>query len=457
MSPISVPVASLVRVPHNHIANQQNGTWDSLQSTIPNSSESREVVSSFSQRIRTHLAVMHQKPTFVLETVDRLSFLQNEIDKLLWPEYVIVPNQEFYERYPVDVSTWVDATYMFRDAINGYWEAKPEDEDRYFVASIWIYFNNTLVSIYWLKNWFENIDRFNLAVEKIQNTINSLFHISEKWIAQEELLAAQDRINALQQQIQDQVKKIELLKVAINNSDQKILIDPLTKIPNREAMNQQIITMLESGIQISWVIILDIDQFKLVNDVHGHQNGDDILVEFANRLGITLERFFDLSRDDRKYGIPGYFPGYSVHRLWGDEYVILLSACDLHTSREFANELIKVITDSDFFISREPTPSDESRIGTLGVTTSIGVSVNNDWLPVDQLLKLADDALYIAKNAWRNRVAIAWDELQLPVNETIIPRKTPGRRKWEVLWDMVTTKKTARFIEKRANNRRWKR
>jgi two-component system cell cycle response regulator len=126
-------------------------------------------------------------------------------------------------------------------------------------------------------------------------------------------------------------------------------------------------------------LVLDIDYFKLVNDTHGHDAGDDVLREFALRIRKSI-RNIDLAC-----------------RLGGEEFVIVMPDTDMTVAATVAERLRRRI-------AGEPFPIQQ---GTklLNVTLSIGIAALSQ--PDDTaatILKRADLALYRAKRDGRNRV-----------------------------------------------------
>jgi len=130
------------------------------------------------------------------------------------------------------------------------------------------------------------------------------------------------------------------------------------------------------------VLLCDIDHFKQVNDVHGHQVGDEVLEEVSTRL-LDAVRPYD-----------------AVGRYGGEEFLIVLNGCsaeDLEVRAEQARKAIcgRVFSTSD---------------GSILVSMSIGAITIQDWDKTDAVqpfLKEADEALYRAKAAGRNRVICA--------------------------------------------------
>lgn len=126
------------------------------------------------------------------------------------------------------------------------------------------------------------------------------------------------------------------------------------------------------------VMLLDVDLFKQINDKHGHTTGDEVLRDIATLLRTTL-------RDDDIVG-----------RYGGEEFVILLPQTTLNEALEVAEEVRHRVATTIFPTSKGPVTT----------TVSLGVAALLDEFPSFlALLDRADDALYQAKSAGRNRVA----------------------------------------------------
>jgi len=165
------------------------------------------------------------------------------------------------------------------------------------------------------------------------------------------------------------------------------LTDVLTELPNRryamKRLEQEVAKASRSGSELS-LMMLDIDYFKRVNDVHGHDVGDHVLRELANVLRRTTRR------------------GDVVCRLGGEEFLVI---CANSNSADAVQTAERV---------REAMESHAIRMGDDegSVTVSIGVAEFSEGEPsVDALLKAADQRVYLAKNAGRNRVVA--DDLDL--------------------------------------------
>ncbi|KAF0812253.1 putative signaling protein [Andreprevotia sp. IGB-42] len=164
--------------------------------------------------------------------------------------------------------------------------------------------------------------------------------------------------------------------------------DMLTGLPNRRAFTMAVTQGLARANRINRelaLMFLDLDGFKAVNDQHGHDAGDVLLRQFSSRI-ISSVRQCDV-----------------VCRLGGDEFVVLLEG--LGDGGQDAAVVAQKI------IAQMKLPFTLPEV-TVHVTTSIGISLYapHSGASADVLLAQADDALYAAKRAGKNRYAYAGDE-----------------------------------------------
>ncbi|WP_371323483.1 diguanylate cyclase [Dechloromonas sp. ZY10] len=160
--------------------------------------------------------------------------------------------------------------------------------------------------------------------------------------------------------------------------------DFLTGLPNRRHFMQlaehELNRSIRYGSQLA-ILMLDVDHFKSINDRYGHKFGDDVLIRLAETLRKVL----------RNSDVAG--------RLGGEEFAILLPETPLEGAAEVAERIRLAIAESEM-----PLP------GALPFrfTASLGVAVLDARdHTLDQLLNLADKALYQAKEGGRNRVCLA--------------------------------------------------
>ena len=178
--------------------------------------------------------------------------------------------------------------------------------------------------------------------------------------------------------------QIKILQDELRRSNQLLLelaqTDPLTRLCNRrhlyENLEVEINRCVRSGNPIA-LIMADIDHFKHINDQYGHQAGDEVLVRISDLLLGEL-RTYDLAA---RYG--------------GEEFCLVLPETDLNAAIEVA-ERIRHKTEA----MKLEAPMDREIL-----TVSLGVAAFEDREgTIDDLIRLADDALYLAKNSGRNQV-----------------------------------------------------
>jgi two-component system cell cycle response regulator len=192
--------------------------------------------------------------------------------------------------------------------------------------------------------------------------------------------------NELVARVRSQIRRkryTERLRDNLQYSMEMALTDPLTGLFNRRYMETHVGTLVDRsaarGKPLS-VLILDIDYFKSINDTFGHDAGDDVLREFADRLKKSI-RGIDLAC---RYG--------------GEEFVVVMPDTDLGVAALVGERIRRRI-------ASEPFPVGQ---GARQVEVTISVGIAARMGPQDnasQILKRADEALYRAKRDGRNRVA----------------------------------------------------
>ncbi len=171
------------------------------------------------------------------------------------------------------------------------------------------------------------------------------------------------------------------LRSNVAESIELAVTDGLTGLHNRRYLDTHLQTLVERardrGRELS-LLITDIDKFKAINDTHGHDAGDDVLRQFAQRLRQNV-RGMDLAC---RYG--------------GEEFVIVMPDTSAGLAVEVAERVRESVEEMAF----------ASGDKELQVTTSVGVATLNRESNDDMkdLLKQADQALYEAKNGGRNKV-----------------------------------------------------
>ncbi len=168
--------------------------------------------------------------------------------------------------------------------------------------------------------------------------------------------------------------------------------DHLTKLANRHQFQRHAELILSQKHANVWVLYIDLDNFKYVNDKYGHQIGDSLLINFAKHVQTLSSEF---NRSHQVYGL--------ASRLSGDEFAILLHSPFLQPdcADEFALKLLEPIQHKE-----------NSPLGNFPITASIGIATYpDDGIHIEKLLSNADTAMYQAKNAGKNQIAHYSEEL----------------------------------------------
>ena len=163
--------------------------------------------------------------------------------------------------------------------------------------------------------------------------------------------------------------------------------DQLTGLPNRVLLNDRIHQACRLAATMDrhvGVILLDIDQFKYLNDSLGHQLGDALLLMLAKRLQTVLE------------------PEFTLARIGGDEFVLIYPDI-AHT------EQVSILAQNILRVMRQPFDIDEKK---YTISVSMGISLYpTDSVSEEELMRHADVALFKAKQEGRNRYCFFSEEL----------------------------------------------
>jgi diguanylate cyclase (GGDEF)-like protein len=171
---------------------------------------------------------------------------------------------------------------------------------------------------------------------------------------------------------------------SINILKEQVATDPLTALLNRRAFERAFMRLIKllpdngnkrrSSLNALTLFFIDLDHFKQINDIHGHDIGDEVLMKVAAIIRETL-RDSDL-----------------VCRWGGEEIVVALPGVFAPEAEKVAEKVRKAVAGLGFSVR------------DLRVTASVGVTATRERIDLEELIKLADVAVYQAKAAGRNRV-----------------------------------------------------
>jgi diguanylate cyclase len=203
----------------------------------------------------------------------------------------------------------------------------------------------------------------SLLMEQIERMISNNTSLKGKLAGSQEILTVQQ-------------SQIDMLRTAV-------LLDGMTQLANRSYFDDKLAEMIKLWQrygEIFFLMIIDVDNFKAINDTHGHQAGDRILKGVAFKIkSVVRESDF-------------------LARFGGDEFALILIKSTAHAAADVAGKLCSNVRDSRFLLDHVE----------IKVTLSIGAAQVTADDTVESLLRRADQALYRVKETGRDGVVFAY-------------------------------------------------
>lgn len=241
-------------------------------------------------------------------------------------------------------------------------------------------------------HWFgEEFEDLNQLLKAVTKSAAELAGVLDKDIGQAPDLdtirrCAEQQSLELQLAIQREIEDLRRQRQELTSA---VFTDGLTGVWNRKRFDEDLRSAFEYSRETHSpfaIFFFDADRFKSLNDQHGHQIGDAVLIELSRRLHETV-------------GALG-----SVYRYGGEEFTVIIEGWDLIRAVQFGELIRSVIETQPFDVSKL-----DASIGELNVTVSVGASacvfdengkttVSDAW----DVVRAADDAMYDAKHSGRN-------------------------------------------------------
>ncbi|MBW1646090.1 MAG: GGDEF domain-containing protein [Deltaproteobacteria bacterium] len=207
-----------------------------------------------------------------------------------------------------------------------------------------------------------------------------------KKLINEEIGKIRESNVSLQHKLTEAQQTVKSLQSQLSQITNLATIDELTGLYNRRALFSRLVeehSRVERYEEIFSLLIIDIDDFKMINDTYGHQAGDAILRNLAKFLKGNL-RTSDF-----------------IARFGGEEFIAILPATNLEKARKVGEKI-------RFMLAKKIFEDKKTQV-KIKLTVSIGLSLCTRGDTVDDLIKRADDALYLAKNSGKNRICSEQD------------------------------------------------
>ncbi|HET9644784.1 MAG TPA: diguanylate cyclase [Burkholderiaceae bacterium] len=239
----------------------------------------------------------------------------------------------------------------------------------------------------------ETTGRFHESVGRHAEVIESADSLESLAGAVREMVEESRAVQALVRQTQTRLhdeherageleRKVRELEGELRRLSEEVSTDALTQIANRRGLMQAFEveqSKLARGAGPLALGLIDIDNFKKLNDSLGHNAGDQALKALAQRVRTSLR------------------PHDSIARFGGEEFVVMLPDTPLEEARLVLTRLQRAVSGSLFMHDEKP----------VLVTFSAGVTLYRDGERIEQALERADEALYEAKRTGKNRTCVA--------------------------------------------------
>lgn len=314
--------------------------------------------------------VKDTQQTYEQEGISLIRTLMSQSDK---SESYGMSADAFARQYHASLHEFNDLLARYMKGLNAFYQQQQKEAMLHFyqviATLIALYMAGAFLLIYCRTRVLKPVILLNAMIENISNgqtqagahTEDADFH------------GLFPSLNELKNRLNEDSQLIRALQ-------SKSETDALTGLFNRGAFDEKATQMLAvSGPEMPvWLIMLDIDHFKSVNDTWGHPVGDDVLVALAATLKHNSQQ------------------QHTLARLGGEEFAIIFPAAEAKTVVEYASAIQRAIRALRFSMEGDVS---------LQVTSSFGIASGGSCT-LSELLKNADEELYRAKKSGRDRICI---------------------------------------------------
>jgi diguanylate cyclase len=215
---------------------------------------------------------------------------------------------------------------------------------------------------------------------EITDLLNEVMH--ETRLVQVDTARSRDEMSLMKNRVHNAEQEIARLHKELSATSQLIRHDQLTGVLNRkgldEALQKEINRQQRQGVPLS-LALLDVDNFKSINDMRGHSVGDLALVHLVEVVQKTLR------------------PQDVLARYGGEEFIVLLPGTGVEDAVAAMMRVQRMLT-REYFMDKDDK---------ILITFSCGVVAVTDLEAADELIRRADSAMYLAKRSGKNRVVAA--------------------------------------------------